>query len=503
MKCILLSLIISQIPSENITNDFRAVLSDISSLPPELRGQARYATCYNIVNHLKNVQKVKLDNYEYPQRNSNGQIILYDDTIPQRDIINGLITFSLNSLSFNSAIHKVYVLPNTNDRIVRFFLYNYNIDEKDWNKFVFFEPYTKQLVIQRGDGSLYRPLIRSDWLLTHIFEEPHYSRLLFSTKKRPTNRKEFLSFFGVNEATNLRLNILKANVVNGQYSIVANNDRRLVRYQSILGPVYETFDFVDNIDKLSKDKKTYLARDVVENITTGLDNKQNVKLDNDAGEIIARLPNDLQAYGLVDKQGGFLKKADPLIATDKINIQYDPHVYNGKSCVWCHENGLRIPGNDNFASIEVDKFANLKLLDFNTQNLISNLYRDNFEFIVRKDRQNYIDAIARCNGLKSNDNAKFFHDVVSWYDYTPVNLNEAAIELGISKNTFRKRIIEVSLVKRRKEIPGIKKLLDLVNPQNSIDIQRENWENVYSIVEAIIFSDDARIEFLLSNHNYN
>src|SRR5262249_1360116 len=61
----------------------------------------------------------------------------------------------------------------------------------------------------------------------------------------------------------------------------------------------------------------------------------------DGGEIIFNLPNGLQAYFIVDRQGKRIDAAPVNIVRDRTNPD-DPVVRNGRSCMGCHVTRMNV-----------------------------------------------------------------------------------------------------------------------------------------------------------------
>ena len=59
----------------------------------------------------------------------------------------------------------------------------------------------------------------------------------------------------------------------------------------------------------------------------------------DGGEVIFHLPNALQGYFIVNKQGQRIDDAPVNIVRDRTNLE-DPVVHNGRSCIGCHVKGM-------------------------------------------------------------------------------------------------------------------------------------------------------------------
>jgi hypothetical protein len=92
------------------------------------------------------------------------------------------------------------------------------------------------------------------------------------------------------------------------------------RHSTVFGAYWKSFDFAGNNPE----------QDIFRNP---------LDLHADGGEIIFSLPNGLQGYFIVNKQGRRIDDAPANIVRDRTNTD-DPVVHNGRSCIGCHVRGM-------------------------------------------------------------------------------------------------------------------------------------------------------------------
>lgn len=150
----------------------------------------------------------------------------------------------------------------------------------------------------------------------------------------------------------------------------------------------------------------------------------------DAGEHIVQDAKGAQFYMLSDGKGNRVEFADPrLVSSASVG---HPAVITSKSCVVCHSTGILNFRNEH----TVMKQIGLKVYGLGVER--AERFRQFFlnpkmDELVAEDQRTYANFIKECNGLTTTQNSRFFDSVVRWYE-SPVNLKQAAAEIGISEN---------------------------------------------------------------------
>jgi hypothetical protein len=161
----------------------------------------------------------------------------------------------------------------------------------------------------------------------------------------------------------------------------------------------------------------------------------------DGGEIIFHLPNGLQAYLLVDKQGKRLDSAPTQIVRD--TRRADPRVVNGVSCMGCHDHGNNVATRN---ADELRDFVEKNAAAFTRQEreAVRSLHppRNEFLALAKGDSQRVrevLDFLAPPALRKTP--ATLASGVVLADDFEKdLPLSRAAAELGLGAGELEKRL---------------------------------------------------------------
>jgi hypothetical protein len=253
------------------------------------------------------------------------------------------------------------------------------------------------------------PILRADWFIVNATMDPLYSKFLGIGDEFKTF--EAIVFADEKLAEKARSQV-RAAVVK---SSVARNNRAIIRSPTFTGGyIWFTKDGLKSIDD----------RNYVQNL---LQDKF------DASEVIATLPNGLQAYFVGDSKGKRLDKADNEIATDYIAA--DKVVRNARSCIYCHGPGIN-PIQDEVRTLtkklQNKESAMLLVRDEKDYYKIEDLFSSDLDKQIVRDQQIYADAIGLATGLTPEQVSRSFIDV--WEGYTELLLTkeQVAREMGIS-----------------------------------------------------------------------
>lgn len=280
--------------------------------------------------------------------------------------------------------------------------------------------------LQRAAHSDY-PIVRGDWFLVYAMLAPAYYDLLGLDPVKGTEA-DFLKLVRADDKLARGLELTGI----ADTKIVTLHNRRLVRIPTVNGLTggyswqsQDTDDPVEDGDYLNE-----LVRPKVK-----------------AKELIASLANGLQAYALVNADG-LLQKAAPItIARDKKTRLNSAEVFNGLSCVTCHDQGLWEIDD------KVRKLAENSVTLFVTHRLKANGKTDQEEVdavveqfifqptpVIQHDRLIYSTAVAQVNGLTPQKNAKQFEDLCWNYLDRPLTLTHASFDCGVPEDILRKNL---------------------------------------------------------------
>ena len=158
------------------------------------------------------------------------------------------------------------------------------------------------------------PYIRADWFVANASRPPLYHEIL----QLPATLEGLENMLSVSADFDVERNFARRFGVRD--SGVSRNNRAMERHSTVFGAYWKSFDFAGNNPE----------QDIFRNP---------VDLHADGGEIIFSLPNGLQGYFIVNKQGRRIDDAPANIVRDRTNTD-DPVVHNGRSCIGCHVRGM-------------------------------------------------------------------------------------------------------------------------------------------------------------------
>lgn len=403
------------------------------------------------------------------------------------ELTNRVAFFGLNSLSTSPAITEPQFVPGTNGRIIRFQLHHYKIRSETWEWFAAKDPYFRHLAdaeIYKQTGS-WKPLLRTEWFLSKAFTEPNYSALLFSANPAgvPKTDKDVYAFFKfrVEDAAAAEREFQAA--VGAEESYVALRARRLRRYDGILDYLHISDDFFSNADLVRVDPKTkrtqYVQKDPIENLLDPKTAKQFYKADEvvyepDGHEGIWALQNGLQGYYISDAKGNLVAKANPDLGVRDTMNSFDPQVYTGKSCIWCHRRGMNPPVN--LPAVHFNQTVDLRSYDPEVLETLRRVYDTAYGRKIKDDSANYCFAVGLASGLDATANANAFREIVQAYDYRFVTREQAALECGVDVPTLEKAVAASTSFR----------LMALFGKERPTPIGREVWENLFQSVMVLL-----------------
>ena len=224
----------------------------------------------------------------------------------------------LNSLSWRPRILKPKAIDQSGT-LFRIDLRDYDWDERTWKQiekaypyFTFRPEYGRIL----GLSASRVPYVRADWFVANASLPPLYHGILPLPPKLAALEREL----GIDTQRDLRREkfVARGEVRN---SGVSRNNRVLERHETGYGAFWVSFDFRSSTGQ----------QNIFEH---PLDFRPN------GVEIIFNLPNGLQAYFFADGQGNRIDRAPADIVFDR-NDPDSAEIVNGRSCMSCHEEGIK------------------------------------------------------------------------------------------------------------------------------------------------------------------
>lgn len=265
------------------------------------------------------------------------------------------------------------------------------------------------------------PILRGDWFLANASLPPYYHDLL--GLKTLDDVKELALFDKrADDYTQIKATVV---ISGGQARKVARNNRILKRINTaqgrpgMQGAWWQTQDFKSSVDE----------RNVIHNFMTEK---------SDGSEIIFTLPNGLQGYFLVDGKGKRVDEVPIDIAVD--TLAQDGRVRNGRSCIWCHSQGIQ-PFQSSFKQlVNAEALTDLGLNVYGdlkkTAELAKQIRRvfetPDFAEAVKYDNMRYGNLVKSITGRTAPANAALFLQHYDEYAEVPLDAEKLQYEAGIS-----------------------------------------------------------------------
>jgi hypothetical protein len=209
------------------------------------------------------------------------------------------------------------------------------------------------------------PYIRADWFVANASRPPLYHEIL----QLPATLEGLENMLSVSADFDVERNFARRFGVRD--SGVSRNNRAMERHPTVFGAYWKSFDFAGNNPE----------QDIFRNP---------LDLHADGGEIIFSLPNGLQGYFIVNKQGRRIDDAPANIVRDRTNTD-DPVVHNGRSCIGCHVRGMNAFQDQIVTTFDTRTEA---LFDLERARLLYPGQTD-LETLLESDNRRFAQALAR------------------------------------------------------------------------------------------------------------
>jgi serine/threonine-protein kinase len=283
-----------------------------------------------------------------------------------------------------------------------------------------------------GGGNRLRnlfPYVRADWFITTASRPPLYDVLLKLPATDADLEKE-LGFSAQSDFTSN--NMLRAGFTE---SGVSRSNRLIDRHIGSFGYFYRSHDFGRNSGK------AILARFPLGPKSFAGTDFADFAYEQDGGEIVFRLPNGLQGYMIVDKDGKKIPDAPVSVVRDLSEIAGSPAVVNGISCMVCHREGVKSFVDNVRASVVLSGAVGQK---------VAQLYRpSDLPGTIENDSRSFQQALEAAMGPflrlpgenpRDKDIVKDFPeaiDHVARQHQAGVSVSQAARELGVPTESLQ------------------------------------------------------------------
>ncbi len=264
------------------------------------------------------------------------------------------------------------------------------------------------------------PIVRADWFVAWTAIQVGRKGAGYYDFLGIKNLKDAEKLAGLDREAARRLRKEIAALV--AESGVALNNRQLQRYQTISGSWWESLDSDTSVAK--QNAITLLDGDFVF----------------DATEVYFSLPNSLFGLVAANNKGVLQETVPDAIAPNHVSRSNDRRIHPGLSCIECHTGGLQpiddwarsvYQGPENPGSPIVIAAVDPKKLK-----RLRSLYLQPLKIRIKRDVQEYADALLLVNGLTPQKNAAAYADQWYRYSYTSLGMEEVAFELGVDREAW-------------------------------------------------------------------
>jgi hypothetical protein len=359
------------------------------------------------------------------------------------DVYRAALAKLVNSLSWARKITKPLPI-DASQLVFRIDLRDYQWSAETWQRILEEYPYGISIPdaenVKELSGELL-PYIRADWFVAAASTPPLYDDILHLPDT--TRELEFLA--GVDTTRDLaqEKNVMRGGV---RTSGVSRNNRVLERHGTPAGAYWQSFDFRGN----AGDQNIF---------------QDPVRLRPAGGEIIFNLPNGLQAYFLANGDGDRIDAAPIEIVSDR--HQADPVIRNGRSCMTCHYEGMRL-----FQDEVRPVLWEIERPQFNRNKALALFPRqDVLDRALNEDGKRFQKALAETVGVAAESPETEPVGALSRRFEADLDLAQAAAETGLSPGQFHLRLRNSARLIRM----GLGSLL-----AEGGGVKRDTWEDQFS-----------------------
>ena len=253
------------------------------------------------------------------------------------------------------------------------------------------------------------PYIRADWFLANASIAPLYHEIL----RLPDTLKGLENLLRIDSVADVELG--RARRFGLRNSAVSRNNRAIERSRTAYGAYWKSFDFASSR--------------LEQNIFV-----DPVNLHPDGGEVIFTLPNGLQGYLIIDRNGRRIDDAPVAIVRDRANTE-DPVVHNGRSCIGCHTQGINAFRDEISVALRARVDATFDL------SLAESLYRgqEELDHFLNDDNRLFKDALMRIGGR--TDSGEDPINRLSRRHEAPLSVAQAAADLYLDAASLQQLIV--------------------------------------------------------------
>jgi hypothetical protein len=358
----------------------------------------------------------------------------------------------VNHLSWEKAIAAPRAVNGAEGEVFCVDLRNYGWTPEIWRGIAAAYPYGGERQDLTGTADRIEDLsgadvgyVRADWFIAAASVAPLYHTIL----GLPSTLAGLEQLLDVHAEFDLDRNIAERFGVRN--SGVSRNNRAIERHSTAYGAYWKSFDFAGNAPE--------------QNIF-----RNPLDMRADGGEIIFNLPNGLQAYLIVDRQGRRIDAAPVNVVRDRTNSD-DPVVHNGRSCIGCHAQGMNVFKDEIHEALE----GRTQAL-FNVERALE-IYRgqEALDLVLRRDNSRFSEALRRIEtGPPPSPAREPVSRLARQYEGA-VSVSQAAADLFLEDPKALQSLIRHNL---ELQTQGFDSLL---GPGGTI--KRDSWEQGFSVVK--------------------
>ena len=334
----------------------------------------------------------------------------------------------VNSLSWKKRI----VLPQPIDpaqTVLRICLSDYRWSPKTWDRIAGEYPYgvkslapAMQFCYSATQTNL--PCIRADWFVARAAIPPLYHEIL----ELPESVGELEQLLRIDVGHNIASGDAARAAFNG--SGVSSHNRLIERHDcDLTGGVYwKSYDFGED-----KGRRSLFSHPLGPGGVNGFEH--------DGGELFFSLPNGLQAYLLVDKDGQRIDKGPISVVSDP--RRPDKQVVNGLSCMSCHAEGVKRKTDEVRAAV----LANPQAFSATEVTQVKKLYKthEDLEKLFDADAKHFANAVVQTGGKTTGDEPIV---MLALRFEEEVDVDLAAAEVGMTTESLKTRLGKSSVLSR-------------------------------------------------------
>jgi hypothetical protein len=305
------------------------------------------------------------------------------------------------------------------------------------------------------------PIVRADWYIAQTARQVNTEGAGYYDFLGIKSREDIEDLCGLDTAKARKLAREIAAIV--EKSGVAQNNRQILRFQSITGGYWASLDTAKSTGK--------------NNALRLLDGD----FKHDAEEIYFTLPNGLFGLAASTDKGVLQDTVPDTIATDKESTSNDGRIHPSLSCIRCHTNGLK-PIKD-WAREFYSGGTSLQGPDFDKHKDLKRLYLGELDSKITRDVDDYAAALERLNGRTPKEQSEAYAEAWRAYSEDDVGGEQFAAELGYSKIELLRALFNYAQAHKVDGLDPIPRGL-LKIPE--IPMRREHAEEIFGTVAMIL-----------------